>query len=686
VPSQFCVGVRGGQVRIGEPLELQACNGSPAQRFAVDGDSILMGTQADGRVTRELAIEPDRRRTPNHTPLVVAERDVSDAQYLRYEATDHSARKPTNGLLEISNEAALDWTLLVFGWGTVIEVQDQAPLLLSKTPKVIREGVTLRGYRKYTYQGPEIRTCLAPKGGHALGLAEPQARVTGLRLRGPTSDTQCRGELGDDSTAIRVDTGSFADNATAWVDHVDIGYWHGHAIDVHGGSNDNCRCSPVELPRPRHTVFRAVANFIHHNTNYGIVTGTGAFVRDEGNVFYRQGAHSIASDPVDLSGYEAYDNLVLQNDNLDKPTHDIDMHGGWNLGDQIGYTSDGKPAVVHFGHWQGGIAGDYFDVGSNTVIPDGHTNLDLRGTPCRKSIVQYNVFTRSKSEAIENHSTVALDFHGNKFGAANPMTDLAIGDFDGDGIDDVFVGTGAAWYFSSGGQAGWRFMNRMPEHASALRFGDFDGDGRTDVLARHGENVDGSWGGLSPWQTINVTHSPIDDIGVGDFDGDRVADLFLATGTQWFYAPGGKNWTPFATSHVHTRDLRLGDFTHEGHTEVLRISASHEWQLVRHVGATWESLGSSRDAVLSELVVGDFDGDGFADVARLHTDRWEMTSPARGPGWVHLLSTGKQILGRPLGRFDANGTSDVIVWNGPQFYHSRGAKDPPVKLSRQDMN
>ena len=598
MPSQFCVGVRGGQVRIGEPLELQACNGSPAQRFAVDGDSILMGTQADGRVTRELAIEPDRRRTPNHTPLVVAERDVSDAQYLRYEATDHSARKPTNGLLEISNEAALDWTLLVFGWGTVIEVQDQAPLLLSKTPKVIREGVTLRGYRKYTYQGPEIRTCLAPKGGHALGLAEPQARVTGLRLRGPTSDTQCRGELGDDSTAIRVDTGSFADNATAWVDHVDIGYWHGHAIDVHGGSNDNCRCSPVELPRPRHTVFRAVANFIHHNTNYGIVTGTGAFVRDEGNVFYRQGAHSIASDPVDLSGYEAYDNLVLQNDNLDKPTHDIDMHGGWNLGDQIGYTSDGKPAVVHFGHWQGGIAGDYFDVGSNTVIPDGHTNLDLRGTPCRKSIVQYNVFTRSKSEAIENHSTVALDFHGNKFGAANPMTDLAI----------------------------------------------------------------------------------------GDFDGDRVADLFLATGTQWFYAPGGKNWTPFATSHVHTRDLRLGDFTHEGHTEVLRISASHEWQLARHVGATWESLGSSRDAVLSELVVGDFDGDGFADVARLHTDRWEMTSPARGPGWVHLLSTGKQILGRPLGRFDANGTSDVIVWNGPQFYHSRGAKDPPVKLSRQDMN
>ncbi|HKV77591.1 MAG TPA: hypothetical protein VJP02_05610 [Candidatus Sulfotelmatobacter sp.] len=69
-------------------------------------------------------------------------------------------------------------------------------------------------------------------------------------------------------------------------------------------------------------------------------------------------------------------------------------------------------------------------------------------------------------------------------------------------IDDVFVGTGAAWYFSSGARSEWRFLNRMPEHASELLFGDFDGDGRTDVIALHAGNIDISWGALSSWQTI----------------------------------------------------------------------------------------------------------------------------------------------------------------------------------------
>jgi len=100
------------------------------------------------------------------------------------------------------------------------------------------------------------------------------------------------------------------------------------------------------------------------------------------------------------------------------------------------------------------------------------------------------------------------------------MFDLAVGDFDGDGLQDVFLGTGVAWYFSSGGQAEWRFLNRMPEHASQLLFGDFDADGRTDVLALHGSSMEVSWAGLSPWQTINTTTFPLSDMAIGDFNDD----------------------------------------------------------------------------------------------------------------------------------------------------------------------
>jgi hypothetical protein len=60
VQSLFCIGVRGGIVAVGRQLELQVCdNAAPAQRFAFDGDAILMGTQSDGRVSRNFVIEPE---------------------------------------------------------------------------------------------------------------------------------------------------------------------------------------------------------------------------------------------------------------------------------------------------------------------------------------------------------------------------------------------------------------------------------------------------------------------------------------------------------------------------------------------------------------------------------------------------------------------------------------------------
>jgi hypothetical protein len=416
----------------------------------------------------------------------------------------------------------------------------------------------------------------------------------------------------------------------------------------------------------RHPAVLAISNFVHHNQGYGIVTGMGAFVVDRGNVFYLQLAHSVASDPVNTSGYQAIGNFFLSNE---RATHDVDMHGSENPG-----------------HWEGGHTGDDYDVGWNTFLHTGHQNIDVRGTPCRFVRIHDNVFRQSESSAIENHSTKPLELTANSFGTGpDPMMDIAVGDFDGDGVDDLFVGTGTAWYFSSGGRSEWRLLNTMPERASELRFGDFDGDGRTDVLAVHVANIDVSWGGVSPWQTINVSAWPISELAVGDFDGDHVADLLLSTGMQWFYALGGRNWTPWTTSQIHIRDVLLGDFTRSGHTQILRISSDHRWELVRALNGMWEPLGSSRDAALGELVVGDVDGDGFADVVRFKDNRWEYTSPALGPGWVFLWNTSVPIKGLPLGRFDGQASTDFAGWSGRDFDYVPAARGPFVRLSRQDM-
>ena len=692
--SDFCIGVKGGQVAVGQPLELQTCNLSPAQCFALDGDSILMGSQASGRVTREFAIEPDRKHTPNRTPLVVADREVSDADYFRYEAADHSGKAPTNGFARVSNEAELD-SKLGLGWGTVIEIDDRQPLVLQGPfPKKVPAGVTVRGYRKYTYQGPEIRTCAAVPD-YAFFIEEDRVRFTGLRLRGPRTDPRCGRPLGlefngPESQAIRIHP---AGTMHIWIDHLDIGYWNGSAVDVRAGTDttDNQTCpplpewsdsqSPCHLCQvspslrwccaaaefPREESVRTVANFIHHNNAYGVVTGSGGFVLDRGNVFYGQKAHSVASDGVLSSGYHAYDNLVLVTLNN---AHDFDMHG-----------------TLHPEHWYGGVSGDSFDIGWNTFLPTNHKNVNQRGTPCRCTMIHDNVFLQSESAAIETQSE-NLSKHlvfANQFSATNPMSDLAVGDFDGDGIDDVFVGTGAGWYYSSGGQSEWRFLNRMPEHASQLRFGDFDGDGRTDVIALHGGEIDISWGGLSPWQTINVTAWPISEIAVGDFDGDHVSDLFLSTGTQWFYAPRGRNWTPYGISKYHVKDLRFGDFTKAGRTEVLRVDGNHNWSIVTNVGLPWESHGDAGVSGVGGLVVGDFDGDGFADLARSNGGNWEYASPGGGFGWIKLWSYNGPLDGQPVGRFDGNATSDVIEWNGRDFDYAPGGKGPLLRLSRQEM-
>ena len=98
--STFCIGVRGRVVTVGQPLELQVCDdASPAQRFALDGDAIMMGTQSSGRVSRNFVIEPQFDRTPSHTPLVVGTQEVSDAEYFRFEAVDHSSAFPTTGFV-----------------------------------------------------------------------------------------------------------------------------------------------------------------------------------------------------------------------------------------------------------------------------------------------------------------------------------------------------------------------------------------------------------------------------------------------------------------------------------------------------------------------------------------------------------------------------------------------------------
>jgi hypothetical protein len=417
-----------------------------------------------------------------------------------------------------------------------------------------------------------------------------------------------------------------------------------------------------------------------------VATYNGAFVLADGNVSYAVRNHSIASSGAKTTGYLAYGNLMLSSSG----SHDIDVHGS-----------------LHLHHWYDGIAGNYFDVGWNTMLglkksysDATKVNFSLRGTPCHRLDLHHNVFRRGEGASVESRAKdPANKFKrwANIFDHWAPMNDLAVGDFDGDGIDDVFVGTGAAWYFSSGGRAEWRLLNRMPEKASALRFGDFDGDGRTDLLALHEGKIEISWAGGSPWQTVNVTAWKISDLAVGDFDGDGHSDLFLAIDAGWFVAPGGRNWAPDSAQTGHrTTDLRFGDFNKDGKTDVVAVVRGKWRMLTKHSGVEqWVDLHSSLSGSLAGVVAADFTGDGKSDLARSASGSW-WVSDAGMKRWIRLRSatvpgvgTIINLMGYPVGRFfDGDAIADVVFWSGTaglHFDYAPGGKGPIKRLSRQAM-
>jgi hypothetical protein len=399
------------------------------------------------------------------------------------------------------------------------------------------------------------------------------------------------------TVAIRVDfPGLSASNPAssteyiAMVDHNDISDWEVAGVEVEGGHPriDGLNSCPAGLADDQSTQanVRIERNFIHHNTRndagYGSVMSSGGRSVLLGNTYYMN-RHSIAADGEPHDEYRASYNLVLSSAPTynffgTNPQQDFDMHGT---------GSDGF----------GGVAGAV-DIGGNTFLGGNRPNLEYRGTPCYVSYFHDNVTQQSSGSAINLQGTSGITIYryepdtptspvstpvytaekpppyvlaaaNNQYGNSspgysNPTANLRVGDFDGDGVEDVFLATGTAWYFAPAGAAEWRLLSPKTEAAGALLFGDFDGDGRTDVVMKSGSYLLVSWGGATDWEQLNPnpTSAPIADLAAGNFVGDARDDIFWADGKTWWASDHGAGaFSQTQTSSFRVPNLRFGDFT-----------------------------------------------------------------------------------------------------------------------------
>ncbi len=647
------------------PLELQnEANPitifSRGQIFALDGDSIILAAN------RDLVVKIQNARGTDRTPLVLGQRTLADNEFWRFSAVDGSNTKLTSGFVRVPQEKDFASAVQQATPGTVIEVEQGDQINLKDHDTIlIPAGVTIRGDRHADLLGPEL---WAPneQPGTMLEVNGDDVRITGLRMRGPNRSTDTHDP---ETKGIRAH-----DRFKTIIDHNDMSDWTVAAVEV---TNDEIR--DHRDPQLRGQAVRVVANFLHHNhgegLGYGVVLGRGGFATIQGNTFLSN-RHAIAGDGTPGTGYLAYLNLVQYpapgygiSHNVQQ---DFDMHG------------TGNSPCQHCG----GIAGEYTEVAHNTFLGGNRLNFYVRGTPVNAAEFHDNVTVGSRGDVLKNLGDPAkFHVYNNQFEAANPTNRLAVGDFDGDGRDDLFMATGQAWYYAPAANAEWRFLSAQTDGIGSLLFGDFDGDGRTDVFTQHGRDWLVSWGGMSKWERINASDARMSDFAIGDFDGDHHADVFYADGRTWYVSSAGIGpFTPLDASGFRIADLRFGDFNGDGKTDVFSV-VSGKWQVAYSGTSGWQPLRGKLTDAVSSLIVADFDGDGRADVAlpvpTLSGLNWKISRSGTGD-WRTTTLPLRSV--PAVGRFDSARGADVLQWHDHYLDVSSGGVGAPQRQSRQDMH
>jgi len=461
-------------------------------------------------------------------------------------------------------------------------------------------------------------------------------RISGFRLYGKSFNNQGSSEVAIQNLAC----------INFEISNMEIAGWGEAAIKLVDIDSDVPQEPGGRITQPEQ--IRIFGNYIHHNqhesgiplfkphpgdtfsTNlnaagYGVAVEQGAWAYIYKNVFDHN-RHAIKGDGKS-GGYTASHNLVLKGGGIhgspiNRYTHQFDVHGDKNCG----------IAGLSGSAWNCGHAGFEVVYESNAFQYRKDNAIKIRGKPRTRGYFGNNIFPHEGfhkdkgDDAIALYSTKNIGFSGNKIGI-DTFGDYGVCDFDGDGIDDLFLATGASWWYSSLGQYPWSYMNTKTERLSAVRLGYFDRDNRCDVLTERDGQLIYSSGGYGDWQVLGKFDAPLSEVTFGRFDPTQVDNrpgvtrltthaFWQRSNTQWSVASLASMsallppvWKDVASSGMK---LQFGDFTGDGVTDVLAVVGGH-WQISKSAQEPWHDLNTELGDSVSQLRIANMDTDDNID-------------------------------------------------------------------------
>ena len=276
----------------------------------------------------------------------------------------------------------------------------------------------------------------------------------------------------------------------------------------------------------------------------------------------------------------------------------------------------------------------------------------------------------------------------------NDVNNAAVADFNGDGRPDLVVVLpyrNEVQVLLSNGDGTFAPMPPIliPDGVDFVATGDFNGDGKADIVTTLGGatnltillgNGDGTFAAAAASPAVEYE---VWDVVVGDFNGDGISDLAVqnveGSAQGWVtILLGNRNGTFTLSDNLPIDNpssyMTVGDFNGDG---ILDLAGS------TYVGGSCPSSGSvavmlgngdgtftrtaespSAGLCPSAIAVGDFNGDGIADLVAL-TDSGNMTVLlGNGDGTFAAplsFAAGADHIGLAVGDFNGDGLTDVAV-------------------------